>query len=239
MTSTTLFGPHLWVYCAGPIVEFMARAAQISVVRSTIDTLHKWSVRIAADPGRRGTIAAYRRQGERVLADGDKMPGARFFPDASLSAENSCGRPAQRTRWCSAANKVNHRLSWDDLQALVSKSATVHRARRQEGRPRRRDDAEHAGNHCLHAGNRFDRCDLVVLFTDFGEQGCWTASVRSNRSCSSYRWLLVCRQAHRGRIRRRGARTMPSARPLWSTILAMRKQWQARSTRHSRWRLDA
>ncbi|HUL57175.1 MAG TPA: acetyl-coenzyme A synthetase N-terminal domain-containing protein, partial [Usitatibacter sp.] len=39
-----------------------------------------------------GGVVAQAR-GERVLVDGDKMPGARFFPDAKLNfAENLLGR---------------------------------------------------------------------------------------------------------------------------------------------------
>ncbi len=62
-------------------------------------------------------------RGERVLADGDRMPGAKFFPDAQLNfAENLL-----RVRGDGDAlvfrgeDKVERRMSWDELRALVSK----------------------------------------------------------------------------------------------------------------------
>jgi acetoacetyl-CoA synthetase len=62
-------------------------------------------------------------KGGRVLADGDKMPGARFFPEARLNyAENLL-----RTRGAGDAilfrgeDQVRRRLSWDDLHAEVSR----------------------------------------------------------------------------------------------------------------------
>ncbi|MDF2765242.1 MAG: acetoacetyl-CoA synthase, partial [Rhodospirillales bacterium] len=62
-------------------------------------------------------------KGGRVLADGDKMPGARFFPEARLNfAENLL-----RTRGAGDAilfrgeDKVRRRLSWDELHAEVSR----------------------------------------------------------------------------------------------------------------------
>ncbi|MGN2393736.1 acetyl-coenzyme A synthetase N-terminal domain-containing protein, partial [Pelomicrobium sp. G1] len=42
-----------------------------------------------------GVIAETR--GERVLVDGDKMPGARFFPDARLNFAENCLRRRDET----------------------------------------------------------------------------------------------------------------------------------------------
>ena len=63
------------------------------------------------------------RRGERVLVDGDRMPGASFFPDARLSfSENLLRRrddtPALIFRGEDAAARS---LSWRELQALVSR----------------------------------------------------------------------------------------------------------------------
>ncbi|MCC6642361.1 MAG: acetoacetate--CoA ligase, partial [Deltaproteobacteria bacterium] len=62
-------------------------------------------------------------RGERVLADGDRMPGARFFPDARLSfSENLLWQrgsaPALVFRGEDAAART---LSWEALHALVSR----------------------------------------------------------------------------------------------------------------------
>ena len=63
--------------------------------------------------------------GETVLADGDKMPGARFFPDAKLNfAENLLRRRGPEDAivfW--GEDKVKRRLSWDGLQDRVSRLA--------------------------------------------------------------------------------------------------------------------
>ncbi|MBE9552690.1 MAG: acetoacetate--CoA ligase, partial [Proteobacteria bacterium] len=70
-----------------------------------------------------GVIAETR--GERVLADGDKMPGARFFPDARLNfAENLLRRrdatPALIFR---SEDKVERSMSWAELYGNVSRLA--------------------------------------------------------------------------------------------------------------------
>jgi len=62
-------------------------------------------------------------KGDRVLIDGDKMPGAQFFPDAKLNfAENLLRRRDDSDAlvfW--AEDKVKRRMSWAELHALVSK----------------------------------------------------------------------------------------------------------------------
>ena len=74
-----------------------------------------------------GVIAETR--GEIVLADADKMPGARFFPDARLSfAQNLMrrrdGSPALIFR---GEDKVRRELSWLDLHEAVSRMAQAMR----------------------------------------------------------------------------------------------------------------
>ncbi len=75
-----------------------------------------------------GVIAETR--GERVLVDGDKMPGARFFPDARLNyAENLLRRRDDGTAivfW--GEDKVRRRLSFEELYDLVSRLAQALRA---------------------------------------------------------------------------------------------------------------
>jgi acetoacetyl-CoA synthetase len=57
------------------------------------------------------------------IVDYDKMSGAKFFPDARLNfAENLLARPNQNVAisfW--SEDKVKRRLSWEDLNALVSR----------------------------------------------------------------------------------------------------------------------
>jgi hypothetical protein len=70
------------------------------------------------------------RRGERVLIDGDRMPGARFFPDARLNfAENLLRRrddgPAIFFR---AEDRPIRRISWAELYAQVSRLARAFRA---------------------------------------------------------------------------------------------------------------
>ncbi len=61
------------------------------------------------------------------ITDWDKMPGARFFPNARLNfAENLLARPNQGAAivfW--SEDKVKRRMSWDELTALVSRLQQV------------------------------------------------------------------------------------------------------------------
>src|SRR5690242_7797906 len=69
-----------------------------------------------------GVIAG--KRGERILVDGGKMPGARFFPDARLNfAENLLrggGDGDALVFW--GEDKVRRRLSHGELRALVSRT---------------------------------------------------------------------------------------------------------------------
>jgi acetoacetyl-CoA synthetase len=62
-------------------------------------------------------------KGGRVLMDADKMPGARFFPEARLNfAENLLRRRGpQDAILFRGEDKVRRRLSWDELHAEVSR----------------------------------------------------------------------------------------------------------------------
>ncbi len=69
-------------------------------------------------------------KGERVLEHGDRMPGAAFFPDASLSyAENLLRRTGSHEAIIfRGEDKVERRMSWDELNALVSRLQQAYRA---------------------------------------------------------------------------------------------------------------
>jgi len=70
-----------------------------------------------------GVIAEHR--GERVLVDGDKMPGAQWFPDARLNfAENLLRRRDDETAmvfW--GEDKVRRRMSFAEVYDAVSRTA--------------------------------------------------------------------------------------------------------------------
>jgi len=63
-------------------------------------------------------------KGDRKLIDGDKMPGAQFFPDARINfAENLLRKTGPGDAMVfRGEDKVTYRLSFDELQALVSRA---------------------------------------------------------------------------------------------------------------------
>ena len=88
------------------------------------DRLHKWSVDNRQEfwsalwdfCGIVGT------KGKSVLEDGDRMPGAQFFPQASLNfAENLLRRDGSDTAiYFKGEDRVSRQMSWDELHQLVS-----------------------------------------------------------------------------------------------------------------------
>ena len=69
-------------------------------------------------------------KGERRLADGDAMPGARFFPDARVNfAENLLRRDGAGDAivfW--GEDKVKRRMSWAELRDAVARLAAALKA---------------------------------------------------------------------------------------------------------------
>jgi acetoacetyl-CoA synthetase len=118
---------------ASNMAAFMREAeARFSLSLPDYDALWRWSV---DNPEQFwalvwdfcGVIAETR--GDRVLADGDRMPGARFFPDAKLNfAQNLLRRrgdgPAIIFR---GEDRVRSQLSWAELYAEVSRLAQAMR----------------------------------------------------------------------------------------------------------------
>ncbi len=87
--------------------------------------LHKWSVQYPAEFwdmawDHCGVVGD---KGDVVLTDGDKMPGAKFFPDAKLNfAENLLQQTGDSDAIIfQAEDKATARLSWDELRNLVSR----------------------------------------------------------------------------------------------------------------------
>ncbi|MCI5078454.1 acetoacetate--CoA ligase [Oricola sp.] len=108
------------------IAQLMRKAAdQYGASAADYASFHRWSVEnredfwslVWDDCGIVGT------RGERGLVDGDRMPGASFFPDARLNfAENLLRRTGEGDAIVfRGEDKVERRLSWDELHALVSR----------------------------------------------------------------------------------------------------------------------
>jgi acetoacetyl-CoA synthetase len=103
------------------LARFMARAGTFD----NYEALHRWSIEqreafwslVWDFGGVRGT------KGARALVDGDRMPGARFFPDGRLNfAENLLReRSAEDAIVFWGEDKQRRRLSRSDLHDLVSR----------------------------------------------------------------------------------------------------------------------
>ena len=111
---------------AAPMTAFMKAAAETpGLALASYAQLHRWSIddREAFWNLVWDFCGVVGDKGEAVLADGDRMPGASFFPGASLNfAENLL-----RTKGSGEAivfrgeDKVERRLSWNELHALTSR----------------------------------------------------------------------------------------------------------------------
>ena len=117
------------------LARFMKQAGERwDAAFDTFESLYDWSVR---EPEKfwlsmwdfAGIIAE--TQGERVLVDGDKMPGAQWFPDARLNyAENLLRRRDSADAivfW--GEDKVRRRLSFAELHDRVARLAQALKAR--------------------------------------------------------------------------------------------------------------
>ncbi|TAN10365.1 MAG: acetoacetate--CoA ligase [Rhizobiaceae bacterium] len=111
---------------SAPLTAFMRAAAEKNGLElNDYDALHQWSVK-----DREGFwklvwdfCGVIGESGERIMVDGAKMPGASFFPDARLNfAENLLRRTGRDEAIVfRGEDKVERRLSWDELHALVSR----------------------------------------------------------------------------------------------------------------------
>jgi len=127
MTNTApLWTPSEERIAAAPLTAFMAEAsAKAGGDFSRFAELHAWSVaeREAFWNLVWDFCGVVGDKGDRVLENGDRMPGARFFPDARLSfAENLLKKTGSSDAIVfKGEDKVTRRLSWDELHALVSR----------------------------------------------------------------------------------------------------------------------
>lgn len=111
---------------AAPLTAFMkAAAAKAGTSFASYAELHSWSVE-----DREGFwslvwdfCGIVGDKGETVLVDGDKMPGASFFPQATLNfAENLLKKTGSGDAIVfHGEDKVERRLSWNELHALTSR----------------------------------------------------------------------------------------------------------------------
>ncbi|PRD41184.1 acetoacetate--CoA ligase [Phyllobacterium phragmitis] len=121
-----LWAPDEAAIAASPLTDFIQAArAATGLALPDYDTLYNWSVEdreafwsLVWDWS--GIIG---EKGGRILLDGDRMPGAQFFPDANLNyAENLLRQSgAGDALVFRGEDKVERRLSWDELHALVSR----------------------------------------------------------------------------------------------------------------------
>ncbi|WP_406872585.1 acetoacetate--CoA ligase [Aminobacter sp. P9b] len=124
--ETPLWVPSAKQVAEAPLTAFVAEAsARAGRAFSSYAELHAWSVdeREAFWDLVWDFCGIVGDKGSRVLVDGDKMPGAAFFPDARLNfAENLLrGAGSGEAIVFRGEGKVERRLSWDELAALVSK----------------------------------------------------------------------------------------------------------------------
>ncbi len=129
MASEPLWQPSADQVASTNLTRFMAEAgARWQQDFTDFSDLHAWSV---AEPEKfwlsvwefGGVIAETR--GERVLVDGDRLPGARFFPDARLNfAENLLRQRDDQTAVIfRGEDKVERELSNRELYDQVSRLA--------------------------------------------------------------------------------------------------------------------
>jgi len=133
MSEIPLWSPSPAAIAASPMTAFMKAAAQAGGGEiGDYEGLHRWSVEdretfwsLVWDQC--GVIG---EKGARVMVDGERMPGATFFPDARLNfAENLLRRKGgEEAIVFRGEDKVERRLSWDDLHALVSRMQQLFRA---------------------------------------------------------------------------------------------------------------
>ena len=121
-----LWTPSAETIRAAPMAAFMREAARVAGRDiNEFSSLHRWSVEDRE--GFWGLLWDFSSvvgdRGERVLENGDQMPGASFFPDAKLNfAENLLRKTgAEDAIVFRGEDKAERRLSWDELRALVSR----------------------------------------------------------------------------------------------------------------------
>ena len=174
--ETPLWQPSREAIAASPLTRFAAQAAE-RAGRSFADyrALHAWSVdeRAAFWNLVWDFCGVVGDKGERLLDDGERMPGARFFPDASLNfAENLLRRADDADAIVfRGEDGATRRLSWRELNDLVSRlQQALGGRRRRRRRSCRRPAPQHARGDRGDAGHRFAGRRVVVGLARFRRQ---------------------------------------------------------------------
>ena len=126
MKKTALWEPSEERVRQSNLARLMAAAAsRFSAPTDSYAEFHAWTV---TEPEAFWTLVwedcdVIGTRGETILADGAKMPGARFFPDARLNfAENLMTGSGQGDAIVfRGEDKAERRLSWDELRSMVSR----------------------------------------------------------------------------------------------------------------------
>ncbi|MDX8512097.1 acetoacetate--CoA ligase [Mesorhizobium captivum] len=124
--DTPLWTPTQDQIASAPMTAFMkAAAAKSEQAFSSYAELHRWSIddREAFWSLVWDFCGLVGDKGERALIDGEKMPGAAFFPDAKVNfAENLLKKTGGGLAIVfRGEDKVERRLSWNELNALTSR----------------------------------------------------------------------------------------------------------------------
>lgn len=125
--DTPLWAPSNERIKAAPLTDFRHAAEKRSGQSiADYDALHRWSVveRDAFWELIWDYCGVVGDKGARISADGNKMPGAKFFPDARLNfAENLLRKTGSGEALVfRGEDKVERRLSCDELHAQVSRT---------------------------------------------------------------------------------------------------------------------
>ncbi|MEO9339459.1 acetoacetate--CoA ligase [Mesorhizobium sp. SB112] len=126
VASTPLWTPSKQQIAAAPISAFTAEAEGRTGIRfADYAALHRWSIedREAFWDLVWDFCGIVGEKGKTVLANGDKMPGAAFFPGSKLNyAENLLKKTGSDDALVfRGEDKVERRMSWDALREQVSK----------------------------------------------------------------------------------------------------------------------
>jgi len=127
MADQPLWSPGPERAAAAQVFTFIGRVnAGYGAALKTYRDLHAWSVENRAEFWNEiwDYCDVVGEKGDRRLIDGDKMPGAAFFPDAKLNfAENLLRKSGSGTAMVfRGEDKVSYKVSWDELRALVSRA---------------------------------------------------------------------------------------------------------------------
>jgi acetoacetyl-CoA synthetase len=127
MSDKPLWSPSAERVAGTQVVAFMGEVnKRHGTSIKTYAELHQWSVRHSAEFWSLlwDVCGVLGDKGRVVLADGDKMPGAKFFPEAKLNFAENLLKHANRDGDAivfRGEDKLQKRMSWSELAALVSR----------------------------------------------------------------------------------------------------------------------